>query len=241
MSADVGERILVVEDDTSTRRALVFSLEDEGARVASAATGAAALDEARAVAPDAVLLDLGLPDMTGVEVLRELRSFSDAPVIVVSAHLAEEEKVAALDAGADDYVTKPYSVNELLARLRAHTRRARGKVARDSLVAFGDVRIDLVRREVTRGTEVVSLTRTEFALLEYLARRANRVCTHDELLEHVWGRGQGPRRRESLWTYVKRLRAALEVDPQRPEHLVRHFGIGYSLVVPSAEEDAAGS
>ena len=233
----VPERILVVEDDATTRRALQFSLEDEGVRVACAATGAAALDEARAVPPDAVLLDLGLPDMPGVEVLRRLRAFTDAPVIVVSAHLAEDEKVGALDAGADDYVTKPYSVQELLARVRAQTRRARGDVARQTIVEFGDVRVDLSRREVTRAGHPVALTRTEFSLLERLARDPGRVCGHDELLEEVWGRGERGVRRERLWTYVKRLRALLEEDPANPVHLVRQFGVGYVLVLDPGEDE----
>lgn len=222
--------IVLIEDEQQIRRFVRASLEAHGMNVYDAQTGQAGLTEAATRKPDLVIVDLGLPDTDGLDVIRELRAWADVPVIVLSARTQEAEKVAALDAGADDYLTKPFGVPELLARIRAQLRRRqRGGANEASLVKFGEVSVDLAQRRVTRAEEVVHLTPIEYRLLVALVRHAGRVLTHRQLLTEVWG----PSHVESqhyLRIYMAHLRRKLEHDPTQPQHIVTETGIGYRLV-----------
>ncbi|KAF1030251.1 MAG: KDP operon transcriptional regulatory protein KdpE [Burkholderia plantarii] len=222
--------VVLIEDEKQIRRFVRAALEAQGMTVHDAETGKQGLIEAATRQPDLVIVDLGLPDTDGVEVIRELRGWSDLPVIVLSARSREDEKVAALDAGADDYLTKPFGVSELLARIRAQLRRRNQGGANDTpSVTFGAVTVDLARRVVTRGGEPVHLTPLEYRLLAMLVRHAGRVLTHQQLLRDVWG----PSHVEShhyLRIYMAHLRQKLEADPAQPEHIVTETGVGYRLV-----------
>ncbi len=223
-----GARILVVDDEPQVLRGLSAALAAAGYQVATAATAAAAIEAAALAPPDAVVLDLVLPDGTGVEVCRRLREWTQVPIVVVSAVDEETQKIAALDAGADDYVTKPYAVGELLARVRAAMRRAAGPAGEEPAVAFGDVSVDLALREVRRAGEVVHLTPHEYGLLAELARHPGRVLTHRALLVAVWGPGYSTET-HYLRVYMGNLRRKLEDDPSRPAHLITETGVGYRL------------
>jgi two-component system KDP operon response regulator KdpE len=222
--------IVLIEDEKQIRRFVRASLESHGMTVFDAETGQQGLIEAATRKPDLVIVDLGLPDTDGLDVIRELRGWTELPVIVLSARSQEAEKVAALDVGADDYLTKPFGVSELLARIRAHLRRRNGAGSVDSPpVRFGDIAIDLSARQVTRGGELVHLTPLEYRLLTELVRHAGRVLTHRQLLRDVWG----PSHVESshyLRIYMGHLRQKLERDPAQPEHIVTETGVGYRLV-----------
>ncbi|TML71393.1 MAG: response regulator [Actinobacteria bacterium] len=222
-------RILVVDDEPQILRALQTNLRGAGYEVFTADTAKAALAEAAARQPDAVILDLVLPDGSGTDVCRELRTWSSAPVIVLSAVGDEGEKVAALDAGADDYVTKPFGIDELLARLRASLRRA--EPTGEPLITIGDLTVDLEKRSVTVGGERVQLTPHEFALLAMLARNPGKLLTHSAILREVWGPQYG-RESHYLHVYVSQLRRKIEPDPTRPRYLITEPGAGYRLVVP---------
>jgi len=224
-----AKRVLVVDDEAQILRALRTSLRGAGYDVETAETAAGALTALAAHPPDAVVLDLVLPDGSGTAVCRELRTWSSAPVIVLSVVGGEAEKVAALDAGADDYVTKPFGVEELLARLRAALRRADG--AAEPVVDVGDLRIDLEKRAVRVGGELVQLTPHEFALLRVLARNPGKLLTHGMLLREVWGKGYG-RESHYLHVYVSQLRRKLEPDPARPKYILTEPGAGYRLAAP---------
>ncbi|HTH60972.1 MAG TPA: two-component system response regulator KdpE [Paraburkholderia sp.] len=228
--SDPTVSVVLIEDEQQIRRFVRVSLEGEGMTVFEAASGKAGLVEAATRKPDLVIVDLGLPDTDGLDVIRELRGWTDLPVIVLSARTQEAEKVAALDAGADDYLTKPFGVSELLARIRAHLRRRnRGGASDAPQVSFGDVRVDLAQRNVTRGGEPVHLTPIEYRLLAALVRDAGRVLTHRQLLREVWG----PSHVESshyLRIYMAHLRQKLERDPAQPEYIVTETGVGYRLV-----------
>jgi two-component system KDP operon response regulator KdpE len=225
-----AERVLVVDDEPQVLRGITAALRAAGYEVSGAETAAAALEAAALRPPDAVVLDLRLPDGSGVEVCRRLREWSQAPVVVVSAVDEEDEKIAALDAGADDYVTKPYAVGELLARLRAALRRAAAPAGEPPAVRFGDVEVDLARREVALAGEPVHLTPREYRLLAELARHPGRVLTHRALLSAVWGPEYGSET-HYLRVYMANLRRKLEEDPARPRHLVTETGVGYRLRV----------
>ena len=224
-------RVLVVDDEPQILRALETTLRGAGYEVETAPDGETALTRAAARPPEAVILDLVLPDRSGIEVCRELRTWLDAPVIVLSAVGEERDKVEALDAGADDYVTKPFGIDELLARLRAALRRA--SAPGDPVVEIGELRIDLDKRVVRRNGDVVSLTPHEFALLRYLAQNEGRLLTHRSILREVWGPSY---QTEShyLHVYVSQLRRKIEPDPTRPRYLLTEAGAGYRLVAPSA-------
>ncbi len=227
-----GRLILVVEDEPQVLRFLRASLGAHGYRLAEATTGAQALVEAATRTPDLVLLDLGLPDMDGVDVARRLREWSAVPVIVLSARGQEDDKIRALDAGADDYLTKPFGVGELLARMRVALRRA-GRVAAgafDSALETGDLRVDLAARRVFVKGEEVRLTRTEFNLLAMLAKHAGKVLTHRQLLQEVWGPGSAGES-HYLRVYMGQLRHKLEEDAARPRYLLTETGVGYRLAV----------
>ena len=228
--SDLSITVVLIEDEQQIRRFVRASLEGEGMVVYDAPTGKQGLIEAATRKPDLVIVDLGLPDTDGLDVFRELRVWSDLPVIVLSARTQESEKVAALDAGADDYLTKPFGVSELLARIRAHLRRRnQGGANETPQVHFGGVTVDLALRQVSRDGEPVHLTPLEYRLLATLVRHAGRVLTHRQLLRDVWG----PSHVEShhyLRIYMAHLRQKLERDPAQPEHIVTETGVGYRLV-----------
>jgi two-component system, OmpR family, KDP operon response regulator KdpE len=223
--------VLVVDDEPQILRALETNLRGAGYDVASAQTGGDALAQAAMRPPDAVILDLVLPDRHGTEVTRELRRWSTAPIIVLSAVGDEGEKVAALDAGADDYVTKPFGIDEVLARLRAALRRA--VPTTDPVLEIGELVIDLDKRSVTRSGERVTLTPNEFDLLRVLAQNEGKLLTHRMILQEVWGPAYGGES-HYLHVYVSQLRRKLEPDPARPKYLLTEPGAGYRLVDPLA-------
>jgi len=223
-------RILVVEDEADIRRFVRMALEGEGIEVYEAQTLARGLIEAGTRRPDLLVLDLGLPDGDGVSLIRELRGWSDMPIVVLSARTREQDKIDALDAGADDYLVKPFGVGELLARVRAHLRR-RATPARSatSAIEFGTVRIDLAQRIVTRDAERVHLTPLEYRLLTHLAGHPHSVLTHRQLLRAVWGPGHAEDA-HYLRVFMAQLRKKLEADPAQPRHLVTETGVGYRFV-----------
>jgi two-component system KDP operon response regulator KdpE len=222
-----GQRVLVVDDEPHILRALETTLRGAGYDVDTAATGESALTQAAVHPPDAVILDLVLPGKSGADVCRELRQWTQAPVLILSAVGEEREKVAALDAGADDYVTKPFGVDELLARLRASLRRA--TTSGEPAIEIGDLRIDLEKRAVFRDGELLQLTPHEFALLRLFALNEGKLLTHQTILREVWGPAY---QQEShyLHVYVSQLRRKIEPDPSRPSHLLTEPGAGYRFV-----------
>ncbi|AJP00549.1 Fis family transcriptional regulator [Streptomyces cyaneogriseus subsp. noncyanogenus] len=221
-------RVLVVEDDPQLVRALVINLKARQYGVDAAPDGATALRLAAARQPDVVLLDLGLPDMDGVEVIRGLRGWTRVPVLVLSARQASDEKVAALDAGADDYITKPFSMDELLARLRAAVRRTENAplTLDTTLVETDDFSIDLLAKKVVRDGRDVRLTPTEWHLLEILVTNPGRLVTQKHLLQEVWGISQSSKT-NYLRVYMAQLRRKLETDPSHPRYLITEPGMGY--------------
>ena len=220
--------ILIVEDEASLRRFLVPILSTQGYPVVTAVSASEGIAMARSHNPDLVLLDLGLPDMDGLAVLRELRSWSRRPVIIISARSQEREKVRALDEGADDYLTKPFGAAELLARIRVALRHAVQTATPQSTFTLAGLRVDLERREVSLNGESIRLTPIEYRLLEALVRRAGRVTTHQQLLTEVWGpAGEG--QNHYLRIYMAQLRKKLEADPNRPSFLLTEPGVGYRL------------
>ncbi|MFF4715279.1 response regulator [Streptomyces eurythermus] len=221
-------RVLVVEDDPQLVRALVINLQARRYGVDAAPDGVTALRLAAAQRPDVVLLDLGLPDMDGVDVLRALRGWTRVPVLVLSARQASDEKVAALDAGADDYVTKPFSMDELLARLRAAVRRTAQAppVPERTVVRTEAFTIDLCAKRAVRDGREVRLTPTEWHLLEILVTRPGRLVTQKRLLQEVWGVSRGDKS-NYLRVYMAQLRRKLETDPSHPRYLITEPGMGY--------------
>jgi two-component system KDP operon response regulator KdpE len=222
-------KILVADDDPQLVRALRITLAAHGYTVVAAPDGAAAIALAAKEHPDVVMVDLGMPRLDGMRVIEALRGWTDAPIIVVSGRTGSADKVDALDAGADDYVTKPFQIDELLARLRALGRRAASSVS-DPLVAFGDVEIDLATKTVRRGGQPVHLTPTEWRMLEFLARNPGSLVTRQTLLKEIWGTDQVS---DSgyLRLYMSQLRKKLEDSPSRPAHLLTEQGMGYRLVL----------
>jgi two-component system KDP operon response regulator KdpE len=225
-----GARVLVVDDERQILRALEMKLRGAGYAVDTAATARDALAQAAMRPPEAVILDLLLPDGSGTDVCRELRKWSTAPILVLSAVGEEKEKIAALDAGADDYVTKPFSGDELLARLRAALRRT-GPSA-EPVLEVGDLQIDRDKRSVTFAGSPISLTPTEYDLLRLLVENEGKLLTHPAILRAIWG----PAYREEsnyLHVYVSHLRRKIEPDPARPRYILNQPGVGYRLVSPS--------
>jgi two-component system KDP operon response regulator KdpE len=227
-----GPRILVVDDEPQFLRALQTNLRGAGYDVATATTAEEALSVAGLHPPEAIILDLLLPDGRGTEVCRELRRWTEAPIILVSAVGEEAEKIAALDAGADDYVTKPFAVGELLARLRAVLRRA--APATEPVLRIGELEVDLEKRSVSVAGEPVHLTPHEFGLLRLLARNEGKLLTHKAILRDVWGPAY-ERESSYLHVYVSQLRRKLEPDAARPRYIVTEPGVGYRLVNPAAQ------
>jgi two-component system KDP operon response regulator KdpE len=221
--------ILVVDDEPQILRALSTNLRGAGYEVLQAATGEAALSTAAMRQPDAVVLDLVLPDRSGIEVCRELRTWSEVPILILSAVGEETQKVEALDAGADDYVTKPFGMDELLARLRAAMRRA--VPAPDEPIQIGRLTVDLARQLVLADGQPVHLSRIEYNLLALLARNEGKLLTHRAILREVWGPSYQVES-HYLHVYISRLRQKIEPDPQHPEYLITEPGAGYRLVRP---------
>lgn len=231
-----GARILVIDDEPQIRRALQTALTAHGYTVETAENGSLGLAAVATWAPDVVVLDLVMPVMDGFGVLRQMRPWSDVPVIVLSARGQEPDKVNALDQGADDYLTKPFGMGELLARLRVVLRRTRG--APVATIQSGDVRIDLEQRQVTRAGEDVHLTPTEMSLLLALARDAGKVLTHRQVLQRVWGE-YASENSAQLRVYINYLRRKLEKDPAHPVLIVTEPGVGYRLKI-DAEDPRQG-
>jgi two-component system KDP operon response regulator KdpE len=223
-------RVLLVDDDVPLGRALGINMKARGMEVEIATTGQAALDLVARFRPDVVILDLGLPDLDGIEVLQGIRGWNRVPVVVLSARASSEEKVTALDAGADDYVTKPFEMNELLARVRAALRRGETAVDRSSpqSITTASFEIDLAAGLVTRDGSQVRLTPTEYHLIEVLARNSGRLVPQQQLLKEVWGPGY-EKETHYLRVYMAQLRRKLEPDPAHPIHLITEPGLGYRL------------
>ena len=230
MNAPPATTLVVIEDDPQIRRFLRTGLSAEPFRIFEADTGKDGLVEAATRKPDLVILDLGLPDMDGVDVVTRLREWYTRPIIILSARSNEQEKIKALDAGADDYLTKPFGIGELQARIRVALRRgARDVDGAQTAFEFGDIRVDLAARRVLRDGADVHLTPIEYRLLATLIRHAGKVCTHRQLLAEVWGPShveQG----HYLRIYMAQLRHKLEADPTNPRHLHTEVGVGYRLL-----------
>jgi two-component system, OmpR family, KDP operon response regulator KdpE len=227
-AATTQPEVLIIDDEVQIRRLLRLTLETAGYRVREADTGQLGLNEAALQRPEAVILDLSLPGVGGIDVLRRLREWSQVPVLILSVRGAESDKIAALDAGADDYLTKPFSGGELLARMRVLLRRTQ-PASGASLVRFGGVEVDFARRKVTKAGVEVHLTAREYALLRLLLQYRGKVLTHRQLLRDLWG----PNAEENthyLRVYMTHLRQKLEVDPHAPAYLKTEAGIGYRLV-----------
>ena len=229
--------VVVIEDEPQIRRFVRTALEAEGWQVHEADTAKKGLTEAGTRKPDLLVLDLGLPDGDGLEVIRDVRGWSAVPIIVLSARRDENDKIAALDAGADDYLTKPFGVGELLARVRANLRRPRAAQgggaadAGDPLFRFGEVEVDRQARLVRRAYAEVHLTPIEYRLLSVLMANAGRVLTHRQLLREVWGPSHADQS-HYLRIYMGHLRQKLEVDPAQPKHLLTETAVGYRLLAP---------
>ena len=221
----MNKSALIIDDERQIRRLLRITLESQGYLVHEAETGEAGLAEVAFHRPDIVILDLGLPDLDGVQVLRRLREWSETPVVVLSVRDEEEQKVRALDAGADDYITKPFSTIELLARLRVAQRRSRPS-QECSAFAAGKLAIDLVSRVVTLEGKRIQLSATEYALLALFVRHAGRILTHRQILREIWG-PKSEEHRQYLRVYVTHLRGKIELDPKKPKLITTEPGIGY--------------
>ncbi len=230
---DDAPRVLIVDDDDTLRRALGINLKARGYEVLEAADGASALAVAARRPPDVVILDLGLPDLDGVEVILGLRAWSRAPIVVLSAREDQPQKVAALDAGADDYVTKPFGMDEFLARVRAALRRAAPVAEPGAVITTPDFTVDLPARRVVTPAGEVRLTPTEWALLEVLVRSAGRHVPSKTLLQEVWGPTYGTET-NYLRVYMAQLRRKLEPDPARPRYLITDPGMGYHFAPSDA-------
>lgn len=231
---DVRARsVLVIEDDVQIRRALQSALRDTADRIVEASTGAEGIDLATVERPEIVVLDLGLPDMPGVQVCREIRRWATMPILVLSARHAEDEKVLLLNAGADDYVTKPFSILEFTARVQAHLRRSHAPAAPASahLETADGLSIDFTRRAVARGRDTIRLTPIEWEILQALARRPGRTLTHQQIFDTVWGRAFG-NPQQYLRVHITNLRRKIELDSARPRNILTEPGVGYRFEAP---------
>ena len=226
--SDPPIKVLIVEDDAQIRRFVCTALESQGLEVHEASTGRQGLTEAGRVRPDLLILDLGLPDMDGVELMKEVRAGSNLPVIVLSARSLESAKISTLDAGADDYLTKPFGVGELLARVRAAVRRARPPAVESQVFELDALKVDLQRRRVTHSGVEIHLTPIEYRLLATLVANAGKVMTHRQLLKEVWG-GEHTEDNHYVRIYMAQLRHKLEEDPAQPRFLLTETGVGYRL------------
>jgi two-component system KDP operon response regulator KdpE len=231
VSSGAATTLVVIEDDPQIRRFLRTGLSAEPFRIFEAETGNDGLVEAATRKPDLIVLDLGLPDIDGVDVVTRLREWYTRPIIILSARSNEQEKIKALDAGADDYLTKPFGIGELMARIRVALRRtSREDLSGATVFGFGDVKVDLAARRVFRGGAEVHLTPNEYRLLTTLIRHAGKVCTHRQLLSEVWGPSH-VEHAHYLRIYMAQLRHKLEADPTNPRFLRTEVGVGYRLLV----------
>jgi two-component system KDP operon response regulator KdpE len=226
--SDPGSRILIVDDEAGIRRFLHASLESRGYSIHEASTGEEALQVVPAFRPDLILLDLGLPGMGGKQVTSSLREWTQTPIIILSVQGDESEKIAALDAGADDYLTKPFGAGELLARIRAALRRV-GQQEGGPVFVTGELTVDLVGRSVRLGGEDVQLTPTEYSLLKAFVVHANKLLTHRQLVREVWGGAHYEDTQHLLRVNISNLRRKLEADPTRPHYIITEPGVGYRL------------
>lgn len=223
----MGEpKVVVVEDEPQIRRFVCEAVRKEGCTAVEAGTARAGLDAIAAGGVRLVILDLGLPDMNGIDFIHELRAWSSMPILILSARAAEQDKIAALDAGADDYLTKPFGIGELLARLRVLLRRHAQGIEATPIHRFGEVEVDLARHAVRRNAAEVRLTQLEFRLLAVLLANAGKVLTHRYLMQAVWGPGRAEQE-HYVRIYVGRLRQKLEHDPTQPRHILTETGVGY--------------
>ncbi len=228
--SETGQRILVVDDESPIRRYLRAALSAQGFSIFEAANGEEALNAVITDRPDIIILDLGLPDIDGIEVTRRLREWTQCPILILSVRDSERDKVAALDQGADDYLTKPFGIEELLARVRVALRHSSSRQGTPSkLVRAGGLTIDLAWHLVKRGEEEIKLTGTEYKLLAYLAANHGRVLTHQSILTHVWGPADADHT-EYLRVYMRQLRKKLEADPEQPQYILTEPGIGYRFI-----------
>lgn len=230
--SEMHARVLIVEDEVDIRRFVRLTLESEGCEVFEADCVKRALIEAGTRRPDVIVLDLGLPDGDGVELIREIRSWSATPIIVLSARSSEVDKILALDTGADDYLVKPFGAGELMARMRAQFRRHLHQTpSGETEIKFGRIRVDLLHRLVEQNGELIHLTPIEYKLLTHLARQPDRVVTHHQLLKAVWGPGHDDDM-HYVRVHMANLRKKVERDPSKPEYLLTEAGIGYRFVKP---------
>jgi two-component system KDP operon response regulator KdpE len=227
--SDVGQRVLVVDDENAIRRYLRTVLTAQGFAVFEASDGQQTLNAVVEHRPDVIILDLGLPDFDGVEVTRRLREWSQTPIIILSVREAEQDKIAALDAGADDYLTKPFGTGELMARVRVVMRRLKGKQD-DAVLQVDDLKMDLTRRLVTVKENPIALTPTEYEILRLLLQNAGKVLTHRQLLRQVWGTTYETEM-HILRVNISNLRRKIEPDPARPHYLITEAGVGYRIRV----------
>ncbi len=224
---EAGQRVLIVDDETSIRRYLRAALSAQGFVTYEAADGQEAINAVLAHHPDIIILDLGLPDFDGIEVTRRLREWSQTPIIILSVREAENDKIAALDAGADDYLTKPFGTGELMARMRVAMRRLNGK-SDEPILKVDELQMDISHRIVTVGDNTISLTPTEYEILRLLLQNAGKVITHRQLLKQVWGNTYESEM-HILRVNISNLRRKIEPDPSRPHYLVTEAGVGYRL------------
>ena len=229
--SDAADRILLVEDEESLAESIRYSLEREGYAVSVAADGRAAIERFRADAPDLIVLDLMLPELPGLDVCRMIRQESTVPIVMVTAKDSEADKVAGLELGADDYVTKPFSIRELVSRVRAHLRRARmqAPTPADEMLSGGPIEMDVAKHEVRVGDGLVAFPPKEFELLEAFLRRRGRLLTREFLIEEIWGHDYVGDTK-TLDVHVKRIRQKIEADPHDPDHLITVRGLGYKFV-----------
>ncbi|MFH1150378.1 MAG: response regulator transcription factor [Actinomycetota bacterium] len=222
-----GARVLVVDDEREIRKLLKVALSAHGFDVIEAKTGREGLEMAATQRPDITILDLGLPDISGLEVLRSIREWSDAPIIILSVRGIERDKITALDSGADDYVTKPFSMGELLARINVSLRHMAAR-ADEPTLDIGDLHLDLAARTVSFAGDPVKLTPTEYDVLKLLAINAGKVLTHRQLLREIWGI-EDPHDNQYLRVYIRQIRKKVEPDPSRPIYILTEPGVGYRL------------
>jgi len=223
-----GARIMIIDDEPQMRRLLQVALTAHGYEIREAETGREGIDQAAVFHPDLIVLDLSLPDLDGIEVIKQLREWTQTPVIILSVREQESDKIAALDAGADDYVTKPFSMGELLERIRTALRHAAG-AGDEPVLTFGGLAIDLTRRYVAVDGREIKLTPTEYELLRILVVNAGKVLTHRQLMRTVWGPSY-EQETNYLRVYIRQLRQKIEPDPARPRHIVTEPGVGYRLI-----------
>ena len=228
---ETGQRVLVVDDENSIRRYLRAALSAQGFSVYEAASGGEALNAVVSDRPDLIILDLGLPDIDGIEVTRRLREWSKTPIIILSVREAENDKIAALDAGADDYLTKPFGTGELMARMRVAMRRL-ASISDEPILEVDNLKMDLSRRLVTVDEQEIALTPTEYDILRLLMQNAGKVLTHHQLLRQVWGTAYESEM-HILRVNISNLRRKIEPDPARPHYLITEAGVGYRLRVDS--------